>query len=127
MPPRVGRAVQPDRRSVTTGRCHHRTCSLRVSVLKALCGGCEHQSTPQARIGESAVHTSDIAASRSIDSTIVRTSCERGTISAAVGLGNAAEAYGYAVVIARHATSERHLAAFIRDQIDGRETAVERQ
>lgn len=71
------------------------------------------------------MHTSDIAASRSIDSTIVRTSCERGTISAAVGLGNAAEVYGYAVVVARHATSERHLAAFICDQIDGRDTVVE--
>ncbi|MDY4316891.1 hypothetical protein SOW02_18410 [Pectobacterium actinidiae] len=71
------------------------------------------------------MHTSDIDASRSINSTIVRTSCERGAISAAVGLGSAAEVYGYAVVVARHATSERHLAAFIRDQIDGRETAVE--
>lgn len=71
------------------------------------------------------MHTIELSTSQSIDSTIVRTSCERGAIFAAVDFSQAAIAYSYAVVVARHTTSERHLAAFIRDQIAGRDTVVE--
>ncbi len=68
---------------------------------------------------------SDAIESRSVERTIVRTSCERATISSAVDSSHAAEVYGYAVVVAKHVTSERQLAEFIRDQIDGRDTVAE--
>ncbi|MBJ9974129.1 hypothetical protein IAE35_01210 [Pseudomonas sp. S75] len=59
------------------------------------------------------------------EDTLIRTACDRHRISALIRRVDVEQLWIYAKVMAENKTSEQQLAAFVRDQIDHRDSAAE--